>query len=221
MKGLGINLIRIGEFNWSKFEPTEGVFDFRPYLRLLDLCEKYEIKVMMCTPTAATPKWMQRDYPETEKTRADGTNPGPGIRQSSCASSEKFRFFSRRITEKMAEAFRNHPAVTTWQLDNELSVFGATGLCECERCRQGFIGYLKTRFGTLEELNQAFNGPFWSSVFTKWDDIRLPLSGMRGGWRTEYIRYQGECFRTYLLEQAAILRKANPRWRLTTNTTIP
>ena len=130
MQELGVNLIRIGEFNWGNFEPREGEFDFAPYLRLLDLCEKHGIKVMMCTPTAATPKWMQRDWPETLKTRADGTQPGPGGRQESCASSERFRFFSRRITERMAEAFKDHPAVTTWQLDNELSIFGATRLCE-------------------------------------------------------------------------------------------
>lgn len=217
MQELGVNLIRIGEFNWGNFEPREGEFDFAPYLRLLDLCEKHGIKVMMCTPTAATPKWMQRDWPETLKTRADGTQPGPGGRQESCASSEKFRFFSRRITERMAEAFKDHPAVTTWQLDNELSIFGATRLCECERCRKGFIKYLQERFGTLEELNRAFNGAFWSGTFSKWDDVRLPLHDTRCDWRTEYTRYQGRMFLSYLLEQAEILRKANPKWRLTSN----
>ena len=217
MRELGMNLIRVGEFNWGNFEPREGEFDFAPYLRLLDLCERHGMKVMMCTPTAATPTWMQRDWPETLKTRADGTRPGPGGRQQSCASSERFRAFSRRITEKMAEAFRNHPAVTTWQLDNELSVFGATRLCECERCRQGFIAYLKGRFGTLEELNRSFNGAFWSGRFSKWDDVRLPLHDTRCAWRTEYLRYQGERFRSYLLGQAEILRKANPTWRLTSN----
>ena len=217
MNELGIDLIRIGEFNWGNFEPKEGVFDFAPYLRLLDRCSAHGIKVMMCTPTAATPKWMQRDYPETEKTRADGSQPNSGGRQSSCASSEKFRFFSRRITERMSEAFRSHPAVTTWQLDNELSVVGATGCCVCERCRLGYIEYLKRRFGTVEEFNRAFNGPFWSGSISKWDDVRLPMHDTRCGWRTEYMRYQGERFRTYLLEQADILRRANPKWRITTN----
>jgi beta-galactosidase len=217
MRELGMSLVRIGEFNWGKFEPTEGVFDFKPYLRFLNICEKHGMKVMMCTPTAATPKWMQRDWPETLKTRADGSMPGPGARQESCASSEKFRFFSRRITCKMAEAFKNHPAVTTWQLDNELSILGGTGLCECERCRQGFISYLKKRFGTLEELNRAFNGAFWSGSFSKWDDVRLPLHDTRCAWRAEYTRYQGERFLSYILEQMDILRRTNPKWRLTTN----
>ena len=217
MRDLGVNLIRIGEFNWSGFEPTEGVFDFKPYLRLLDLCTKYGISVMMCTPTAATPKWMQADYPETEKTRADGTQPACGIRQSSCATNERFRFFSRRIVEKMAEAFKDHPAVTTWQLDNELNIYGATGECCCKSCEKAYREDLKRRYGTLENLNKEFNGAFWSGRFTKWEDVRVPIDRNRTGWKTDYVRFLGEQFLAYTLEQAAILRKANPSWRITSN----
>jgi len=217
MGELGINLIRIGEFNWSNFEPTEGVFDFQPYLRLLDLCEKHGIKVMMCTPTAATPKWMQADYPDTEKTRADGTRPQCGIRQSACASSAKFRFFAKRIVGKMSEAFKSHPAVTTWQLDNEFSVFGGTGMCCCTACQDSYREDLKRRYVTLENLNKEFNGCFWSGKFTKWEDVRIPFDYRRCGWNRDYIRFQGERFLAYALEQAEILRKANPKWRLTSN----
>ncbi|MBO5750930.1 MAG: beta-galactosidase [Kiritimatiellae bacterium] len=217
MKGLGINLIRIGEFNWSNFEKEEGVFDFAPYLRLLDLCSKHGIEVMMCTPTAATPKWMQADYPETEKTRQDGSQPACGIRQSSCVTSERFRFFSRRVVERMAEAFKNHPAVTWWQIDNELHIFGATGECCCKRCEQAYREDLKRRYGTLEKLNAEFNGCFWSARFTKWEDVRLPLDHRRPGWRRDYQRFLGEQFLSYALEHAEILRRANPAWRITSN----
>ena len=50
MREAGIDMVRMGEFNWANFEPEEGVFDFAPYLRVLALCEKYGIRVMMCTP---------------------------------------------------------------------------------------------------------------------------------------------------------------------------
>ena len=217
MRELGMNLVRIGEFNWSNFEPTEGVFDFRPYLRFLDLCEKHGVKAMLCTPTAATPKWMQADWPETEKTRADGTKPPCGIRQTSCPSSAKFRTFGRRIVRKMAEAFKDHPAVTTWQVDNELSVFGATHVCCCAACAAAYREDLKRRYGTLERLNAEFNGCFWSGRFTKWEDVRLPFDRTRVPWLRDYYRFQGEQFLSYALEQADILRKANPAWRLTSN----
>ena len=37
MKAAGLSIIRIGEFNWSGFEPTEGDFDVAPYRRFLAL----------------------------------------------------------------------------------------------------------------------------------------------------------------------------------------
>ena len=37
MKELGVDMVRLGEFNWSGFEPKEGVFDFSQYHDFLDL----------------------------------------------------------------------------------------------------------------------------------------------------------------------------------------
>ena len=71
MKELGLSIIRVGEFNWSGFEPEEGRFDFSDYREFLSLCERYGIDVMMCTPTATIPPWMHRRYPECEKSRRD------------------------------------------------------------------------------------------------------------------------------------------------------
>ena len=55
MRDAGINCVRMGEFNWTGFEPREGEFHFEEYHRILDLCGKYGIHVMLCTPTSALP----------------------------------------------------------------------------------------------------------------------------------------------------------------------
>ena len=217
MEELGMNLIRIGEFNWSRFEPREGEFDFAPYLRLLDLCEKHGIKAMMCTPTAAPPAWMAKRYPETQKLRADGSRPAWGGRQTACLVSPKYREFSRRIVERMAEAFRDHPAVTTWQLDNEIAIWGRAGSCVCDACRAAWIADLKRRYGTVENLNKEFNGVFWSMGISDWEDIHLPVHETRFGPGRDYARFHGEQDLRRILEQADILRKANPKWRITSN----
>ena len=62
MKEAGINAVRMGEFNWGKFEPREGCFAFDDYLRLLEKLHENGIAVLMCTPTAAPPKWMNIEY---------------------------------------------------------------------------------------------------------------------------------------------------------------
>ena len=218
MKELGVDMVRIGEFNWGRFEPMEGTFDFAPYKRFLRLCAQAGVDVLMCTPTAASPKWMAARHPETEKTRADGTKPPTGIRQTSCPTSARFHAFSRRITEKMSEAFRDEPAVVAWQLDNEISLFGATGQCVCRECQEKFRPYLKGLYGTLENLNRCWNGAFWSADFQSWDEITLPFNVRhRQGWQYDYNRFQSLGVERLLHEQKEILARANPYWRLTTN----
>lgn len=187
MRDLGFNMVRLGEFNWGKFEPEEGVFLFDEYLEVLDLANRYGIRVMMCTPTAAVPRWMATHYPETQKRRADGTLPENDARQTYCPSSPKFRFFADRIVTEMAHAFRNHPAVAMWQLDNELSVEAATGLCVCEECSKRFQSAMREKYRTLEAFNRAWNGAFWSGDFQSWEDLKPPSNGEPPGYQVQHI----------------------------------
>lgn len=211
----GFTHVRMGEFNWGDFERHEGEFDFAPYLRVLDLCAKHGLKAMLCTPTAAAPMWMRTDHPDTEKTRADGSRPPCDLRQSSCPSSPEFRFYADRIVRKMAEAFRDHPAVEFWQIDNEPHPVAGTGRCVCPRCAAGFQAWLKKKYGSLEALNAAWNTALWSSRFTDWGQIRPPFS--RSGWQAEYSDYQSDCFVDIYLNAAKVLKEANPKWKVTVN----
>ena len=216
MPDLGFNMVRLGEFNWGKLEPEEGVFRFDDTLAVLDLADQYGIRVMMCTPTAAVPKWMAARYPETQKLRADGTRPECDSRQSYCPSSPKFRFFADRIVSRMAHAFRDHPAVVMWQLDNELSVEAATGLCVCESCVKRFQEALRKQYGTLDAFNRAWNGAFWSGDFSSWEDLKPPFR-FRRSWKKEYLRVQGELFSELVLHHRDLLKRENPAWTVTTN----
>ena len=216
MREAGIDLVRMGEFNWSNFEPREGEFDFAAYRRVLALCEKYGIGVMMCTPTAAMPRWMHHGHPETLKVREDGGRTKNVVRQSACVTSPAYRRFSERIVRKMAEAFRDCKAIVCWQLDNELSLVGATGVCHCDGCARLFRESLKRRYGTLERLNDELNGVFWSARFTDWEEVRAPFQSRRA-WTREYMRFQAAAVRDAMRAQRDILKSANPSWKITTN----
>ena len=225
MREVGFDTVRIGEFNWSGFEPREGEFDFSGYRAFLALCAEKGVKVVLCTPTAALPPWMRTDHPDTEKTGIDGTRPSLGGRQTYCPSSPELRRFSARIVTKMAEAFRDAPAVVAWQLDNELNVHGGTGVCHCRRCADGFRDFLRRRYGTLDKLNRELNTSMWSARFSKWEEItsqfglmgRDGLRGIRAAWAREYLDYEGEAYFDLCREQARILRRIQPRWKITTN----
>lgn len=217
MLEIGITAVRIGEFAWGKMEPDEGRFDFSVFDRFLTLCDRKGMRVMMCTPTAAIPQWMHARYPETEKLRADGTRPAAGGRQTACMASPRFRFFARRITERLVEAVKSHPSIDTWQLDNELHMVAGTGVCVCRHCEEGYRAWLKRRYGTLDRLNKAMNGAFWSGDFARWEDIKASIVKARESWRSEYNRYQSDCYIDFAREQRDLVRKGFPEAEILSN----
>ena len=56
MAGLGLSLIRIGEFAWSRFEPEPGQYDWAWFDRAIDMLAAAGLKVILGTPTATPPK---------------------------------------------------------------------------------------------------------------------------------------------------------------------
>ncbi|MBQ3340976.1 MAG: beta-galactosidase [Kiritimatiellae bacterium] len=219
MKELGIDMVRVGEFNWSGFEPREGEFDFSQYHDFLDLLLQNGMKAMMCTPCAAIPQWMACNHPATVKVRVDiPVNPN-GNRHTACASSPEYRAFCRRIAERMAEAFKDRPEVVEWQLENEPMIRASTGECVCEECKKGFRRWLRRRYGTIDELNRAWHTSFWSATFDDWNQISPPfrLFDNRQHWQRDYSEYHSETTISLLFEQRDILRRVNPKWKITCN----
>ena len=81
MKECGIEVIRIAEFAWSKFEPQEGVYTFDFFDRFMDLVKKEDMKVILCTPTATPPLWLSESYPEILNADLDGNRYYHGTRR--------------------------------------------------------------------------------------------------------------------------------------------
>ena len=52
MEQYGIQRIRIAEFAWNLFEPTEGDYHFELFDAFLELVKQTSIKVILGTPTA-------------------------------------------------------------------------------------------------------------------------------------------------------------------------
>lgn len=217
MAEIGLSAVRIGEFAWGRLEPDEGRFDFAPLNRFLSLCDRKGMKVMMCTPTAAIPQWLHARHPDAEKLRADGTRPPAGGRQTACMASLVFRAFAKRITERLVAAVKGHASIDSWQLDNELHMVSGSGVCVCGHCARGYREWLRRRYGTLERLNRAMNGAFWSGDFARWEDIDVSIIKARETWRSEYNRYQSDCYLDFVREQQGIVRAAFPSAPITSN----
>ena len=61
---MGFEFTHVAEFAWAQIEPTKGVYDFKWLDKVLEIAGKYNLKVIMCTPSATPPIWLTRKYPE-------------------------------------------------------------------------------------------------------------------------------------------------------------
>ena len=153
MKAAGIEAVRIAEFAWTVFEPKENEFTFEFFDSFMDLAFEEDMKVIFCTPTATPPAWMSHRYPEILNADMDGHLMGHGHRRHSNLTSERFRYFTARITEKLGEHYGKHPCVVAWQLDNEINCESTRYLAESDHA--AFRAWLQKRFGTLDAFNNA------------------------------------------------------------------
>jgi beta-galactosidase len=213
MKAAGINMIRIGEFAWSRLERREGRFDFGWLERAVALAAKHDIQVVLGTPTAAPPAWLTQKYPDTLAVREDGRTYTHGNRAHFRATSARYRTFCRRIADEMAKRFGRHPNVIGWQIDNEY----ATVSFDVETLRQ-FQAWLEREFKTLAALNRRWTTAYWSQTYDRWDQIPFPIArshnpGLVLAWR----RYVTETFRAYQETQIQAIRRHADRRQLITH----
>jgi len=72
MESSHIQVARIGEFAWSRMEPSEGQFEFDWLDRSIRQAEKHHIAIVLGTPTATPPAWLTQKYPETLRVGENG-----------------------------------------------------------------------------------------------------------------------------------------------------
>nr|WP_255570222.1 beta-galactosidase [Cohnella sp. CFH 77786] len=172
MRELGFSIIRVAEFGWAIMEPEEGVFRFDLFDRALDSAHRHGLKVILGTPTATPPAWLTHRYPEVLNASMDGTPYRHGQRRHYNYNSPVYRQLCARITRRMAEHYKDHPAVVGWQIDNELNC--EINVFYSEADHAAFRVWLQRKYGSLDALNRAWGTVFWSQTYTAWEQVFLP-----------------------------------------------
>jgi beta-galactosidase len=167
----GLEVIRIAEFAWNKFEPEESVFTFEFFDRFLELADNKGMRVIFCTPTATPPAWLTEKYTEVLNASMDGTLYRHGMRRHYNYNSLVYREFTKRIVEKLASHYGSHPAIIGWQIDNELNC--EMNVFYSKSDHKAFRLYMKDKFKTLDALNDAMGTAFWNQTYSSWEEIYL------------------------------------------------
>jgi len=209
MLDAGIEVIRIAEFAWNKFEPTEGNYIFEFFDEFMDLAEEMGMKVIFCTPTATPPAWLTETYPEVLNCTMDGELFRHGARRHYNYNSLVYQNFTKKIVEKIAEHYGRHPSIIGWQIDNEIN-------CELDEFYSqsddiAFREFVKEKYDHLEALNKAWGTVFWNQTYTRWEEIHIPRRVVSNSTNPhqvmDYIRFISESACYFVKLQSDILRK--------------
>lgn len=214
----GFNLIRLGEGAWSYWEPRQGVYQFDLFDRVIELCGRHGIKVIMGTPTYCAPAWASNAYPEILRWDFNRIPMTHGSRRNLNYTSPKYLELSDRICTALAEHYRHEPRIIGWQLDNEFNCHMDVSYAPSDTV--AFRRWLKTRYRTLGRLNAAWGAVFWSQTYTDWQQIDLPhptSAPMNPHQMLDESRFISDCVVNFARRQADILRRFNRRWKITHN----
>ena len=218
MQEAGVNLVSLGIFSWTKMEPKLGIFDFEWLDQLMDLLHAHGVSVNLATPTASPPAWMVKKHPEMLPVTSEGITLWHGSRRHYCPHNPDYRKYATRIAVKLAERYKDHPALAMWHVDNEYSCH-ADG-CFCDNSAAAFRVWLKERYGTLDKLNFAWGTAFWSQLYGDWEEIHPPRSSPAQANPTQkldWARFTSDSWLVCFDEQKSVLTAITPHLPVTTN----
>ncbi|MGG7620274.1 beta-galactosidase [Bacillus coreaensis] len=208
MKQVGINVVRMGEFAWSSMEPEEGKFELSFFVKIIERLYENGIESVMCTPTPTPPIWFSHDHPERMYMDRDRKVMGHGSRQHACTNHPYFRERAAMITENLAKAVGNLPGVIGWQIDNEFKCHVSE--CMCQTCKEQWHLWLKYRYVTIENLNDAWGTKIWSEYYHSFEQVPQPGPAPflhNSSLSTMYQIFSMEKIAEFSDEQAEIIRE--------------
>ena len=200
MQRAGVNVVRMGEFAWSAYEPKEGQVAFSWMEEAIALMGEHGIKTIMCTCSRTPPPWAYARYPAIANVWKDGSSNSCDSRYGVALGNKDFIKLSQGIDSKVIQHFSGNPNIIAWQVDNEI---GSANDSFGPSDREAFQSYLNEKYQTIEKLNEAWGRHFWSFTFSDFEEVPLPkrnpqlsleyrrfLSKMNvdfARWRTERI----------------------------------
>ncbi|MBB6632868.1 beta-galactosidase [Cohnella thailandensis] len=218
MSELGFNTVRMGETAWNVMEPEEGKYDFSLFDRAIEGAAGCGLRVILGTPTYAPPAWLTDKYPETLRVDFGGRRMAHGSRRHYNYTSATYLRLCDGIVSAMADRYKDHPAVIGWQIDNELNCHSDASFAPSDH--DAFREWCRTRYGTLQTLNEAWGTAFWAQTYTDWGQVALPkptVTYHNPSHLLDFYRFTSESAIAFAERQYRILKGAAPHQFATHN----
>ena len=208
MAETGLTWVRIGEFAWSRLEPTPGAFEFGWLDEAIDVLGAAGLKVVLGTPTATPPRWMLDRHPDMLAVDAEGRLRKFGSRRHYCFSHDGYKAECARIVTALAERYGGNTHVAAWQTDNEYGCHDTT-VSYSAAAAAAFRTWLRARYGDIGRLNESWGNVFWSMIYDDFDQIdppNLTVTEANPSHSLDYRRFSSDQVVAFNRLQAQIIR---------------
>ena len=189
-----IQVVRMGPFSWSRFEPEEGRFEFDWMDSIIDELAVEGISTILCTPTAAAPPWALTKYPDMAALDRDACTLARGGITVCSRHAPEYIDLCTNIVATLAERYSATKGVVGWQLDPILTASWAARDYS-HHARRAFQLWLKARYPNIHALNEAWGASALGSMYSNWGEIPLPRHtppGPNPGHWLDFARFSSD-----------------------------
>jgi beta-galactosidase len=182
IKSLGFNTVRCW-IEWTACEKEEGRYDFSALRTILNLAEEAGLRVIVQVYIDSAPDWVGRKYPDSKFVASSGlaveSQASPGF----CFDHLQVRKKILQFFSHAARVVKDSPAFLGWDLWSEPHIINWAEIyhlgdpeyiqfCYCHSSLARFRDWLKAKYQTLDNLNQA-----WYRTFENWEQVEPPRFG--------------------------------------------
>lgn len=198
---------------WRWNHPAEDEFYFDDIDRLMEIAHRYKLKVMLNTIFDVAPAWIYKKYPDASMLTLDGRRIGPQTQPHRqigglglCFNHTEAMEHCFRFLRETIKRYKNHPALEMWNLGSEPELTSSMAemrlyadnaekmgdmLCYCGRCQHAFKKWLGTKYGSIAQLNIA-----WNRNYHAFDEVEVPRTRNTFNdmidWRMFFVHTLGE-----------------------------
>jgi len=212
MSELGFNTVKFW-VQWRWNNPAEDEFCFDDVDRLMELAQKYNLKVMLNTIFDVAPAWIYKKYPDASMITLGGKQIGPQTQPHRqigglgyCFNNDDVMAHFYKFLAETVKRYKDHPALEIWNVGSEPELTSSMAemreyaddasrindmLCYCDNCRKKFKNWVVKKYGSLEKLNTL-----WNRNYKSVDEIEIPKTRNTFNdlidWRMFFVHTLGE-----------------------------
>lgn len=219
IKELGFNTVRTW-VEWSTCEPERGKYNFDNLRLLMRLADEVGLRVIIQVYVDSAPDWVAQEFPHALYETQSGNKVLPQSAPGACTDNSDYGEEVLDFYTEIAKVAVSYPNFFGWDLWSEPHIINWSAIdyvanvqfCYCPGTKDKFRNWLMDKYGSIENLNQA-----WHRNFTEWNLVDPPRFSTILSY-TDFIDWKTfiyEKLQSDMQNRYNAIRKADPNHLIT------